>query len=71
MENDSELGLEAALYATYHYSEDLCFEAGWAHFFAEDGATEGQYVLLNGLGFTGGSNDDDADYMYVETRVQF
>jgi len=70
-ENDTELGLEAALYATYHYSEDLCFEAGWAHFFAEDGATDGQYVLLNGLGFTGGTDDDDADYLYVETRVQF
>ncbi|HOD51372.1 MAG TPA: alginate export family protein, partial [Candidatus Hydrogenedentes bacterium] len=71
MENDTPLGIEAALYATYHYSEDLVFEAGWAHLFTDDGATEGQYVLLNGLGFSGGTGDEDADYLYVETRIQF
>lgn len=71
MENDSDLGIEAGLYATYHYSEDLTFEAGWAHLFTDDGATDGQYVLLNGLGFSGGTDDEDADYLYLETRVQF
>lgn len=71
MENDSDLGIETGLTATYHYSEDLVFEAGWAHLFVDDGATDGQYVLLNGLGFTGGTSDDDADYLYLETRIQF
>ncbi len=71
MQNDSELGIEAGLYATYHYSEDLVFEAGWAHLFVDDGLSDGQFVALNGLGFTGGTSDDDADYLYLETRVQF
>ena len=71
MENDSDLGIETGLTATYHYSEDLVFEAGWAHLFVDDGATDGQYVLLNGLGFTGGTSDDDADSLYLETRIQF
>lgn len=71
MENDDALGIETGLYATYHYSEDLTFEAGWAHLFVDDGASDGQYVLLNGLGFSGGTSDDDADYLYVETRIQF
>lgn len=71
MENDSELGIETGLYATYHYSEDLTFEAGWAHLFVDDGLSDGQYVALNGLGFTGGTSDDDADYLYLETRLAF
>ena len=71
MQNDRDLGIETELTATYHYSEDLVFEAGWAHLFVDDGATDGTYVLFNGLGFSGGTSDDDADYLYLETRIQF
>ena len=69
--NDRDPGIETELKATYHYSEDLVFEAGWAHMFVDDGLTDGQYVLYNGLGFTGGTSDKDADYLYLETRIQF
>jgi hypothetical protein len=71
-ENDSELGYEAGLYVTYNYTEDLSFEVGWAHFFVGDGAEDGQFSGLNGLGFIGGSGgDDDSDYVYVETKIGF
>jgi hypothetical protein len=70
-ENDSELGLEVGLYATYYYTEDLIFEAGWSHLFVEDGLTDGQFVAGNGLIFTGGTGDEDADYVFVETRLSF
>ena len=69
--NDSELGWEVGLYATYHYTEDLTFKAGWAHLFVGDGLAEGNFVTNNGLGFTGGSADDDADYLFVETTLSF
>jgi len=71
-ENDSDLGWEAGLYVTYNYTEDLTFEIGWAHFFADDGAADGQFVGGNGLSFVGGAGeDDDADYLYFETRIGF
>jgi hypothetical protein len=69
-ENSSDLGWEAGLYVTYNYTEDLSFEVGWAHFFADDGFDDGQFSGLNGLGFIGGG-DDDSDYLYFETRIGF
>jgi len=70
-ENDDELGWEVGLYGTYNYSEDLVFKAGWAHLFVGDGLEDGQYSTLNGLGFNGGSDDDDADYLFFETCLSF
>lgn len=70
-ESDSELGWETTLTATYHYSEDLTFEAGWSHLFTADGLTDGNYVDLNGLSFSGGTSDEDADYLYWEGRLSF
>ncbi|MCC6145482.1 MAG: alginate export family protein [Candidatus Hydrogenedentes bacterium] len=70
-ENDSSLGTEVGLYVTYNYSEDLTFSAGWAHLFVGDGLAEGQYSGNNGLGFLGGTDSDDADYVFVETEISF
>lgn len=70
-ENDSALGFEVGLYGTYNYSEDLAFNAGFAHFFTDDGASDGQFVALNGTGFTGGSEDDDLNYLFLETVLKF
>jgi hypothetical protein len=69
--NGTDLGWEAALYATYHYTEDLTFEVGYSHFFVGDGLANGSFSALNGLGFNGGRSDDDADYLYVESRLAF
>ncbi|HRK33321.1 MAG TPA: alginate export family protein [Candidatus Hydrogenedentes bacterium] len=70
-ENDAELGWEAALYVTYHYSEDLSFQVGWAHLFVGDGLQDGQFSAGNGLLFNGGTSDDDADYIFIETKLCF
>lgn len=69
--NGRNLGWEAALNATYHYTEDLTFEVGYAHFFVGDGLANGSFSSLNGLGFNGGRRNDDADYLYFESRLSF
>ncbi len=70
-DNDDYLGTDVCLFLTYNYSEDLMFEAGWAHFFTNEGAEEGNFNFWNGLMFNGGTDDDDADYWYVGTRLKF
>ena len=70
-ENNDHLGLELALFARYQYSEDLVFEAGWAHMFTDSGLGEGSFSAQNGLVFNGGTDDDDADYIYLGSRLSF
>ncbi len=70
-EADSDLGWDISLVAVYHYSEDLDFEAGWTHLFTGDGLTQGNYVDFNGLLFSGGTDDSDADYLYLQTLIRF
>jgi hypothetical protein len=70
-ENDDELGLELGLYGTYHYSEDLTFNTGWAHLFVDDGLSDGSFTAWNGLVFGGGTDDDDADYVFLEAVLSF
>lgn len=70
-ETDSELGWETSVSATYRYSEDLIFEAGWTHLFTGDGLTDGNYVDMHGLSFSGGTSDKDADYFYWEGKLSF
>ncbi len=55
----------------YQYSEDLGFEFGYSHMFLGDGAAEGNFNIMNGLGFEGGTDDDDPDYFYIETKLKF
>ena len=61
LELEDTLGWEVGLYVTYNYSEDLCFKAGYAHFFADEGLTGedmwqtggplgGNFVIGNGTG---------------------
>ncbi len=69
--NDNSLGWEVNLVGTYHYTEDLTFEAGYSHFFVGDGLSEGNFTSWNGLLFNGGRGDDDADYLYFETKLAF
>ena len=70
--DDNQIGIEVGLYASYDYSEDLSFTAGYAHFFAGDGIEDGQRVVLNGTGTLGGLGEaDDMDYVFVETRIKF
>lgn len=68
---DSELGLELGLYADYQYSDDLVFRAGWAHFFADDGMDEGNLIVGNGFLPILGDDDDDYDYLFLESEISF
>ncbi len=68
---DEELGWELGLYMTYNYSEDLSLECGWAHMFVDDGLEDSNYVSNNGLRRRIGTDDDDADYLYFETKISF
>ncbi|MBN2310220.1 MAG: alginate export family protein [Candidatus Hydrogenedentes bacterium] len=70
-ENDNEIGITTDLVVVYHYSEDLMFLAHWCHLFTGDGLSDGNYNARNGLVFTGGSDDEDADFFTVETRICF
>jgi len=70
-ESSAEMGVETGLWSRYHYSEDLVFEAGWSHLFTGDGLLEGNYCDYHGLEFNGGTDQDDADYLYVEAKVTF
>ncbi len=72
-DEDDEVGWELGLYGDYQYSEDLVFRAGWAHFFALDGIEDfdGADVILNGLGDFAGDDDDDYDYLFLETEISF
>ena len=82
--DDDDLGLEIGLYADYAYSSDLVFRAGWAHFFGDDGlgnipgafdffesAHPGNPIIFNGTGLFGADEDDDYDYLFIETELKF
>lgn len=70
--DDSEktLGLEVGLYGNYQYSEDLEIRAGYAHFFGQ-GGLEQNYFIFNGLAPWGGDENDDYDYLFLETELSF
>lgn len=70
-ESDDELGIEVGLYADYHYTEDLTFRGGYAHFFGGDGLDEGNSFIGNGLFPVFADEDDDYDYVFFETEVKF
>lgn len=69
-EGDKTLGWEVGLYADYNYSEDLVFRAGYAHFFGDKGL-ERNNIVVNGLAPWGGVEDDDYDYVFIETEICF
>lgn len=84
-QHDDTLGWEIGLYLNYAYSEDLSLKAGYAHFFADDGVDTydfnllgiripslgGNFVSQNGEARLGGFDDQDADYVFVETSIKF
>lgn len=69
--NSKDLGIETYLFAEYKYSADLTFEVGWAHLFVGDGLKEGSFSRWNGYIFTGGTDDDGADYVYGGCKLFF
>jgi len=70
-DTDSDIGWELGLYASYQYSEDLAFRAGACHFFTNDGAEDGNAIINNGLGIFASGDNDDWNYLFVETEIKF
>lgn len=70
-EGGRELGWETTLRATYRYSGDLVFEAGWSHLFTGAGLEDGVFTDMNGLLYNGGTDGSGADYLYFETQLRF
>ncbi len=72
--SDSDVGFEVSVVASYQYSEDLAFSAGYARFFAGDGLSDGLFVTANGTEETGGlgsASDEDINYVFLETSITF
>jgi hypothetical protein len=69
--NPRDLGWETFLDVTYAYSEDLSFELAWGHLWTGDGIAEGNFVVAEGLGFSGGTARDSADWIYAESKISF
>lgn len=69
--SDDYLGTELTLFFEYQYSPDLVIEFGWSHLFVGDGMTEGNFIRWNGMLYTGGTDDDGADYVYAGCRLSF
>ncbi|MFA6240231.1 MAG: alginate export family protein [Candidatus Hydrogenedentales bacterium] len=70
-EGSNDIGYEASFYVKYNYSEDLYFLLYYSHLFAGDGLTDGGYFQFNGTAFSGGSDDQDADYVFLMSVLKF
>ncbi len=69
--SSKDLGFITSLWASYAFSEDLNFEAGWSHLFTGDAIKNGAFIDSNGLGYMGGLGTEDADYFYIGTKLTF
>ncbi|MBN2309526.1 MAG: alginate export family protein [Candidatus Hydrogenedentes bacterium] len=70
-EGDDFIGWETALVLRYDYSEDLMFLLYWNHLFVGDGLAWGSFSQFNGTDFTGGTDQEDADYVFIMTKIKF
>ena len=70
LQGAAEIGHEIDVSATYDYSNGLSLRAGWAHFFADDALEDGVPLSYNGLKRRG-TDDADADYFFLEGRLEF
>lgn len=70
-EASSDIGWTTFLVLKYDYSKDLYFRLAWEHLFPGDGLSQGSFLHRNGLEFSGGTDDDGADYLHLETGITF
>ncbi|MCC6488505.1 MAG: alginate export family protein [Candidatus Hydrogenedentes bacterium] len=70
-EGSDDIGWEASGYIKYNYSDNLYFLLYYSHLFPDDGLTDGGYFQFNGTGFSGGSDTDDADYVFLMSVLKF
>jgi hypothetical protein len=63
--------VETGLYATYKYTEDLLFRAGYAHLWPMEGSSHGNLISGNGLLPAPTNNNTNMNYMFLETEISF
>ena len=70
-ESDDDIGWVTHVFLKYQYSEDWWIKIGWEHLFTGDGLEDGSFINRQGLQLNGGTDDDDADYIYFDTQIKF
>lgn len=70
-ETGRDMGVLAKLDLRYDYTEDLYFAIRYEHLFTGDALDEGSYLHNNGLSFSGGTDQEDADYIHFITGIKF
>lgn len=70
-EHDDTMGWTTFLVAKYQYSDDLSIGIIWEHLFTGQGLEEGNFFSRNALEFTGGTDDEDADYLHFDIHIAF
>lgn len=69
--SDDELMFSAMFWIRYNYTPDWFFTVGWERVFSRDGITSGNFIMKNGLEFSGGTGRSDADYIWFDTGIKF
>ena len=70
-ESSDDLGFEVDLLVKYQYSKDLLFTLYYGHLFTGDGMIDGNYTANYGLLYSGGTDNDDADYAFLLATLKF
>ncbi|HOD51386.1 MAG TPA: alginate export family protein [Candidatus Hydrogenedentes bacterium] len=70
-ENSDEIGWDTSIFVVYHYSEDVTCTFQYSRFWVGDGVADGAFIYNNGLIFSGGRDDKDADFLAAEMRIKF
>ena len=70
-EGSDDLGWELAAWLKYDYSKDLWFLLYGNYLWVGDGLTDGAFSQFNGTDFTGGSDNDDAAYVFWMAVLRF
>ncbi len=70
-EGSDDIGWEVAAWLKYDYSDSLWFLFYGNYLWVDDGLTDGAFVQFNGTDFSGGSDDDDAGYVFWMAVLKF
>lgn len=70
-EGSDDIGWEVAFWAKYNYSPDLYFLLYYNHLFTGEGLARGAFIQFNGTDFSGGTDDEDADYVFLMSVLKF
>ena len=66
-----DVGTTAFLWFRYTYSENWWISAGAEYLFAGEALEDGSFMHRHGLEFTGGLDDEDAMYFFIDSGIKF